>query len=929
VNFLFAGIKNWPIHHAWEHLLAGALKAAGHQVVFLGCEPGTLDTCECVDHTTVANHGSHGAFCAECSRFQKGVHARAGFRELSLRGTALQDAAIERRLAGLDTEALLHLGVAGLSMEQLLTPSIKRWGKSGQPIREIAPHDILLDHARTVLRIEQRLPELVRREGIETLVVLNGLFSAERTLSEVARGLGLRVINYERGHVRNTLMLSDAGPSCHMEIGHLLPEGDATELEPAQAALLDSYLDGRRNNRDSNARFGTGAGAGIPGNTETRTRIAVFSNVSWDSSICSRGTVFGDYRAWLGAVVELARQHPEFDVMLRVHPGEASLEYDPTADRTADRIAGMRPPANLVVIDADDPTSSWDLATGADLNIVFCTTLGLELACTGRTVLVCGEVHYGNRGFTAQPETAADFDDAVMRCLSTPLPAAIVRRRARRYAWHLYFQAPTPFPWVEEVEYGRPQRLAPAIDLNWLSHDELLRGLLAWFAGERNTPPSLGELLDNPMMCPLPWRFNSRVARGKGSLAILIPAYDSAASLRKVLEGYRQQTAGARSFRVLVVDDGSPAPLLPVIREFQSWLDVDCLRLSVQGGPARARNRGLDQLLGNGTGVGWVFITGSDMVPDRTLVARLQEARRGWADERVALLARVDWHTDLTPNRVMNLVTRNGLQFAFEQLPAKAVLPPSHFYTSGVALEASFLKRTGLRFREDFPYAAFEDSEFASRANAQGMILAYDAGLKLQHDHPMDYKDFARRQRRAGAAARVFHQVNPRAFHEVAGTAPVNPPDRRELRALERALTELSRLELGALQGIPGQSGDLAAQLDHEQDALLERLFRLHYEAGWFERPLFPPVEGESGLLSIVIPVYNQCILTRGCLEAIARNTAGPHEVIVVDNGSTDATRDVLADFPDVRSCTTPTTWGSPAPATRACARPGASSWCC
>jgi GT2 family glycosyltransferase len=904
VNFLFAGIKNWPIHHAWEHTLAEALKAAGHTVIFLGCEPGTLAGCECVDHNTMATHGSHAAFCAECSRFQRGVHTRAGFRELSLRGSALQDQVIEGRLAQLDAEALLALGVAGFSLEELVTPSIKRWGKSGQPVRAIADLELLRDQARTVLRIEQRLPEILRREGIDTLVVLNGLFAAERTLTEVARGLGVRVINYERGHVRNTLMLSDGGPSCHMEIGHLLPGDGGDTLAPEQEALLENYLAGRRSNRDSNARFGTGSGTGL-GTTRGRTRLAVFSNVSWDSSICSRSTVFGDYRAWLVAVIELARQHPEFEVVLRVHPGEASLEYDPTADRTADWVAGQLPPANLVLIDADDPTSSWDLATGADLNIVFCTTLGLELACIGRTVLVCGEVHYGNRGFTLQPGEDADLEAAVSRCLAQPLPVAETRRLARVYAWHLYFQAPTPFPWVEEVEYGKAQRLVPPIDMPWLSKDELLRGLLAWFAGERAHPPSLAGLLDHPESCPLPWRFNSRTSRPKGGLAVLLPAHGRPEALRRVLEGYRRQSAGARAFRVLVVDDGSPEPLLPVIRDYQAWLDIDCLRLSVQGGPARARNRGLDSLLATGSGVGCVFIAGADMVPAADLVARLQEARRGWADERVALLARVDWLADLPRNRVMDLVVRNGLQFAFESLPARAVLPAAYFYTSGVALEASFLRRTGLRFREDFPYAAFEDSEFASRAMARGMVLAYDAGLRLEHDHPMDYRDFARRQRRAGAAARVYHQVNPRAFLEVAGSAPENPPDRRELRACERALAELARLELAALQGIPGQAGDLAAQLDREQDTLLERLFRLHYEAGWFERPLFPapaaPEEEQAGLLSIVVPVYNQCALTRGCLEAIARNTEGPHEVVLVDNGSTDGTRRMLMDFPGVR----------------------------
>jgi GT2 family glycosyltransferase len=42
--------------------------------------------------------------------------------------------------------------------------------------------------------------------------------------------------------------------------------------------------------------------------------------------------------------------------------------------------------------------------------------------------------------------------------------------------------------------------------------------------------------------------------------------------------------------------------------------------------------------------------------------------------------------------------------------------------------------------------------------------------------------------------------------------------------------------------------------------------------------------------VSIVIPVYNALNYTAHCLESIDRHTPEPHEVIIVDNGSTDGT---------------------------------------
>ena len=55
-----------------------------------------------------------------------------------------------------------------------------------------------------------------------------------------------------------------------------------------------------------------------------------------------------------------------------------------------------------------------------------------------------------------------------------------------------------------------------------------------------------------------------------------------------------------------------------------------------------------------------------------------------------------------------------------------------------------------------------------------------------------------------------------------------------------------------------------------------------------------PVPEDKSPAVSIIILALNQLEHTRACLESIAAHTAVAHEVIVVDNGSTDATAEFL-----------------------------------
>jgi cellulose synthase/poly-beta-1,6-N-acetylglucosamine synthase-like glycosyltransferase len=56
------------------------------------------------------------------------------------------------------------------------------------------------------------------------------------------------------------------------------------------------------------------------------------------------------------------------------------------------------------------------------------------------------------------------------------------------------------------------------------------------------------------------------------------------------------------------------------------------------------------------------------------------------------------------------------------------------------------------------------------------------------------------------------------------------------------------------------------------------------------------------GLTSIVIVTHNQVAYTRQCLDSIRDRTDEPFEIIVVDNGSTDGTREYLENCDDLRA---------------------------
>ncbi|MFX0194488.1 MAG: glycosyltransferase [Candidatus Hodarchaeota archaeon] len=63
------------------------------------------------------------------------------------------------------------------------------------------------------------------------------------------------------------------------------------------------------------------------------------------------------------------------------------------------------------------------------------------------------------------------------------------------------------------------------------------------------------------------------------------------------------------------------------------------------------------------------------------------------------------------------------------------------------------------------------------------------------------------------------------------------------------------------------------------------------------EKPVTIQVVEKSPLVSVAITTYNREKLTRRCIDSVLRQTYRPVEIVVVDDGSTDGTREMLEEY--------------------------------
>jgi len=227
-------------------------------------------------------------------------------------------------------------------------------------------------------------------------------------------------------------------------------------------------------------------------------------------------------------------------------------------------------------------------------------------------------------------------------------------------------------------------------------------------------------------------------------ISIIIPTYARPQALHSCLESIAGLDYEARGFEVIVVDDGSPAPLREVAARFADRLDVRVEREENRG-PAAARNAGAALARGP-----LLAFTDDDCLPDpgwlRALASRHLEA-----PEKVI------------GGRTINVLTQNpysaASQFILDLVYAHYNTDPEHarfFASNNLAVPRElFLDIGGF----DARFRTAEDRELCDRWRHDGRGMIYAREAMVRHAHPLTLPAFFRQHFRYGQGAFHYHRI--------------------------------------------------------------------------------------------------------------------------------------------------------------------------
>jgi hypothetical protein len=237
--------------------------------------------------------------------------------------------------------------------------------------------------------------------------------------------------------------------------GELWEERAATPLTTAEERRLEGFLHHRyfrAGARDINVVAAPEEREALRAKLDLRPGrpvVCLFTHVNWDACFDMSSMIYPNANVWTLETIRRMVKNITVDWIVRIHPGELT---DGSVLSTGDIIKAEFPrlPAHIRVLWADSDINSYGLYRLIDTGVTIFGTVGVELAAMGKPVVLAGQAHYGNKGFTVDTASAAEYCGTLDRAASIEPLSGVQTALARRYAYWYFVQRHIPIRPIDQ-----------------------------------------------------------------------------------------------------------------------------------------------------------------------------------------------------------------------------------------------------------------------------------------------------------------------------------------------------------------------------------------------------------------------------------------------------------------------------------------------
>ncbi len=300
------------------------------------------------------------------------------------------------------------------------------------------------------------LYDWLRAEKPDLLIVPNGTILEMGVAYKIAKVLAIDTVTFEFADqqeriwlAQNDEIMSHNTRDLWRGLGYqALPEKAKHALMELFGARKNARLWGSFARQWQQTPIQGGASVRESLKLDERPLALLATNVLGDSLTLGRQRISETMAEMIVKTVDYFIQHPEAQLLVRVHPGELKTHGTSMVEVLERAYPSL--PENIHIIRPEDKTNTYDLMEIADLGLVYTTTVGMEMAMSGLPVIVTGKTHYAEKGFTLDPSTWSEYESMLDTVLADPKAARLSdsqMEQAWLYAYLFFFEFSLPFPW--------------------------------------------------------------------------------------------------------------------------------------------------------------------------------------------------------------------------------------------------------------------------------------------------------------------------------------------------------------------------------------------------------------------------------------------------------------------------------------------------
>lgn len=181
--------------------------------------------------------------------------------------------------------------------------------------------------------------------------------------------------------------------------------------------------------------------------SEKATIYSLFTNLLWDASLEADDVAFESPFSWLERTIEFFKDNKSKKLIIKTHPAEEKRITDEKVFEWLQENYNFDQVDNIKILPPKTDIDPYDLMRSTDVGIVYNSTTGMEMSSQGIPVIVVGDTHYRDLGFTIEPSNTEEYLEELSKNTSNLEKNS---RKAKQYINFLFNRKQIDFQYIKE-----------------------------------------------------------------------------------------------------------------------------------------------------------------------------------------------------------------------------------------------------------------------------------------------------------------------------------------------------------------------------------------------------------------------------------------------------------------------------------------------